>query len=202
MALSAKDLTPQQQWIAAGVLGGLLLLVFWWQFWMPNAATMDRLERQAADLRLEVAEMQAIAAGLPEMQEELAVLERRLGIVRKILPEEYETADLLRGVGTIAAQSNLDIRDLAFKDPVPYEFYAESPIELELVGSYHDLGRFFDRIGKFARIINVDEVDIEALDGTSDDTVTATITAMTFIFIDSDGAPPEPAAAPGRRGRS
>ena len=134
----------------------------------------------------EVSELQAIAAGLPEMKAELAALERRLEIVRKILPEEYETADLLRGVGTIAAQSNLDIRDLAFKDPVPYEFYAESPIELEVVGTYHDLARFFDRIGKFARIINIDDVDITALDDPGDETVTATITAMTFIFIESE----------------
>ena len=101
------------------------------------------------------------------------------------MPEEYETADLLRGVGTLAAQSNLEIRDLEFRDSVPYEFYAESPIELELTGTYHDLARFFDRIGKFARIINVNEVAISALD-TSDASVEATVTAMTFIFIEDE----------------
>ena len=81
------------------------------------------------------------------------------------------------------AAIDLDIRDLAFRDPVPYEFYAESPIELELVGSFHDLARFFDRIGKFSRIINIDEVDITASGGDVG-TVSATVTAMTFIFLD------------------
>ena len=78
--------------------------------------------------------MQAVAGSLPELRSELSSLDRRLTVLAHILPEEYETADLLRGVGTLAAQSNLNIRDLEFRDPVPYEFYAESPIELELTG--------------------------------------------------------------------
>jgi type IV pilus assembly protein PilO len=186
MAKSLSDLPPKQQWIVSVVLCVLAVGIYYVQFWRPSASQATQLSNQIQTLRAEVLEMQAVATNLPELRDEMLLLDSRLEILSHILPEEYETADLLRGVGTIAAQSNLDIRGLEFRDPVPYEFYAESPISLELVGSYHDLARFFDRIGKFSRIINIDEVDIQA-NSRGDNTVEATVTAMTFIFLD-DGS--------------
>ena len=186
MAKSLGDLPPRQQWAVSVVLCVVIVGIYYVQFWRPSAAQTARLNNQIATLRSEVDEMQAAAVNLPELREEMLLLDERLEILSHILPEEFETAELLRGVGTIAAQSNLHLRDLAFRDPVPYEFYASSPIELELSGSFHDLARFFDRIGKFSRIINIDEVDITA-SGADAGTVNVTVTAMTFNFLDDGG---------------
>lgn len=188
MARSMNDLPPKQQWLVAGLLALALVAIYYVQFWRSYEEQIDRHVQQVGEMRTEVRRMEAIAQQLPEVEEELAVLERRLEVLSNILPEEYESADLLRGLGNLAAQSNLAIRDLSFQDPVPFEFYAESPIELELTGSYHDLARFFDRIGKFARIINIDEVDIVAEENVDDidTTVRATVTAKTFIFLEDE----------------
>ncbi len=183
MALSLSELPPKQQWMVSVVLCSVLLGIYYVQFWRPNQAQATQIANQIQTLRAEVQEMQAVAVNLPELREEMDLLDHRLEVLSHILPEEFETANLLRGVGTIANQSNLDIRDLAFRDPVPYEFYAESPIELELVGSFHDLARFFDRVGKFSRIINIDKVDIKSSSADAG-TVEAKVTAMTFIFLD------------------
>lgn len=185
MAKSLGDLPPKQQWAGVAGICVLLMGIYYMQFWRPNAAQTSQLGNEIAALRAEVQATQAIAVNLPELRDQMAALDTRLEILSHILPEEFETAELLRGVQTIAAQSNLSIRDLAFRDPVPHEFYAESPIELELVGSFHDLARFFDRIGKFSRIINIDEVDITASSGDVG-TIEASVTAMTFIFLDEE----------------
>lgn len=186
MARSLNDLPPRQQWAVAGLLCVTLLVIYYMQFWRSYQDTIARSRTQIAEIRAEVQRMEAIARQLPDVQGEMDRLTRRVDILSNILPEDYETADLLRGLGQLAAQSDLDLRDLEFKDPVPFEFYAESPIELEVTGTYHDLGRFFDRVGKLARIINVDEVGITAVDDENDPrtTVRATITAKTFIFLD------------------
>lgn len=183
MAKSLSDLPPKHQWLVSGLLCVVLLSIYYVQFWRPNAKQTVQLGNQIDTLRAEVQEMQAVAVNLPELREEMSLLDSRLDVLSHILPEEFETAELLRGLGTIAAQSNLDLRDLAILDLVPYEFYAESPIELKLVGSFHDLARFFDRVGKFSRIINIDEVDIKA-NAADTGTVTAKVTAMTFIFLE------------------
>lgn len=187
MALSLNDLPAKQQWMVAGALCLALVGIYYMQFWRPNSADAERVRQETLQLRDEVLAVTAIADRLPELEAERAALEARLTVLAHILPEEFETADLLRGVGRLAAQSNLSLRDLEFKDPVPYEFYAESPIELELVGNYHDLARFFDRIGKFARIINIDEVDIKAVEDSATQTVEASVTAMTFLFVEDEG---------------
>ena len=64
-----------------------------------------------------------------------------------------------------------------------HDFYAEVPIELDLVGSFHDLALFFDRVSKFGRIVTVGQVAIQALDDGSPDTVQASCTASTFFFL-------------------
>ena len=191
MARSFNDLPGKQQWLVLGVLCLLLVGIYYMQFWRATGAQIQRMTTQILQLRAEIQEMQLVSSELPAAEAELSMLSQRLDILSNILPEEYETADLLRGVGALAAQSNLAINDLAFKDPVPYEFYAESPIELELTGSFHDLARFFDRIGKFARIINVNEVNIQAVDEAGSPTVRATVTAMTFIFLEDVEVPVE-----------
>ncbi len=140
MARSLSDLPPKQQWIVASLLSVAVVVIYLVQFYRPSTAEFRRMEREISDLRAEVREVQVVASDLPGLAADLDALQQQLSVMAHILPADYETAELLRGVGTLAAQSNLSIRDLEFKSPVPYDFYAESPIELELTGSYHDLG--------------------------------------------------------------
>ena len=65
----------------------------------------------------------------------------------------------------------------------PVEFYREFPINMDVVGDYHDLGVFFDRISKYSRIINVDNVQIGA-NSSGKGSIHSTFTATTFVYDD------------------
>ena len=52
-------------------------------------------------------------------------------------------------------QGNLEFTLFRPKPEEPQQFYAKVPIELTVVGSYHNTGTFFDKVGKLSRIINV-----------------------------------------------
>ncbi len=82
-------------------------------------------------------------------------LEARLDNLRAVLPEEKDVGDLLRRIQTLATQSNLQIKGFKPAPIVTRQMHAEWPINLELDGTYHNLGVFFDRVSKFSRIINV-----------------------------------------------
>ena len=56
---------------------------------------------------------------------------------------------------TVAAQSNLTIKGFKPAPTVTKQLHAEWPITLELEGTYHNLAIFFDRVGKFTRIVNI-----------------------------------------------
>jgi len=83
--------------------------------------------------------------------------------------------------------------------------YAEWPIALELDGTYHDLGLFFDKVSKVPRIINISGINIKgkdaararARDGDRTSTITAACLATTFVLQE---APPQQAAKAGAKG--
>jgi type IV pilus assembly protein PilO len=76
--------------------------------------------------------------------------------------------------------------------------HAEWPITLDLEGTYHNLAIFFDRVGRFTRIVNISGLDVKGREKPeANATITATCTATTFVLLDKPGAPARPAAAPG-----
>ena len=65
---------------------------------------------------------------------------------------------------TVAAQSNLTIKGFKPAPTVTKQLHAEWPITLELEGTYHNLAIFFDRVGKFTRIVNISGLDVKGKD--------------------------------------
>jgi len=91
----------------------------------------------------------------------------------------------------MAAASNLKISKFDPQPVVPRAFYADWPITMEVSGSYNSLGEFFERIGRATRIINVDNISVKGIEGSTDltRTLNATCTATTFVFRE-EGAQP------------
>ena len=79
-------------------------------------------------------------------------------------------------------QSSLELKDFTPEPLHPVEFYKEYPIHMSIVGAYHDLGLFLDRISKYSRIINISNVNISNNPGGGDKTIRSEFTATTFIY--------------------
>ena len=142
------------------------------------------LQDEIKKLETSVAQAQAVASQLPRFKEELARLEERLAELSTILPSEKETPVVLRAVLDMASASNLKIMRFVPKPTVPRNFYVDWPIEVSVQGSYNALGRFFEKVSQYGRIINVDNIGIKTFEtGTNAArTVSAVCTATTFVF--------------------
>ena len=135
---------------------------------------------------------QCIEARLPEFEREIASLQQKLGDIQQILPTGRETGDLLRWIKNLGDQSNLDLKSFSPGGLRPVEFYKEFPIEMNVIGTYHDLGLFLDRVSKYQRIINVDNLRMSKSDQREPGkTIQASFTATTFVYdeVTSEGAP-------------
>ena len=107
---------------------------------------------------------------------------------------ECFTADLYRlaewlescGVKTVAMQSNLVILGFKPSPVVTKQVHAEWPITLELEGNYHNLAAFFDRLGKFTRIVNISALEVKGKENKAQPAVTiaAKCVATTFVLLD------------------
>ena len=97
---------------------------------------------------------------------------------------------------TVASQSNMTIKGFKPAPTVIKQLHAEWPITLELEGNYHNLAIFFDRVGKFTRIVNISGLDVKGRDRSdANGTITATCVATTFVLLEKP-TPAKPGAKP------
>ena len=189
MEISLSKLPWQAQLGAFVVLALAGIGAFEYLIVMDKRADIDARAHQLVSLKGDIEKGQATARKLPEFKSQVGELEGRLSNLRAILPEEKDAEDLLRRLQTVAVQSNLEIKSFKPNATVTKQLHAEWPINLELQGTYHNLAIFFDRVGKFTRIINITGVDIKGRDKTTSNfTITATCTATTFVLLDKPSA--------------
>jgi len=170
--------------------------VFYYYYEMPVRADMVARQTQLESLRADVTKGLNTAKKLPEFKAQVADLEGRLANLKAILPEEKDAADLLNRMQTVAAQSSMTIKGFKPSPTVTKQLHAEWPITLELEGTYHNLAIFFDRVGKFTRIVNINGLDVKGKDkAVAGATINATCVATTFVLLDKP-APAKPGAKP------
>ncbi len=166
--------------VAVAAVGG-----FYWYYVQGAQATVTTQRQKLDAMKVEINKGKTTARQLPAFRQQVTELSARLDSLRAVLPEEKDVSDLLRRLQTLATQSNLTIRSFKPAPIVQKETHAEWPIELELDGTYHNLGLFFDRVSKFPRIINVNNVRIKAKDKPQPgSTVVAQCVATTYVLVE------------------
>jgi type IV pilus assembly protein PilO len=205
MELTLTKLPWYAQVGAFVVLAAVGCGMFYFYYEDPARTDMASRQSQLEALRGDITKGLTTAKKLPEFRQQVADLEGRLANLKAILPEEKDAADLLNRMQTVAALSNMTIKGFKPAPTVTKTLHAEWPITLELEGTYHNLAIFFDRVGKFTRIVNISTLDVKNRDkGDANNTITATCVATTFVLLDKPqpakgqrGAPPA-AAAPAK----
>lgn len=171
----------------------------------PRLQELRGLEAEFDRLGKELQENKAIADNLPRVREEVRRLDEKLALALEKLPNREEIPSLLRTVSDLGRDSGLEF--LLFKpaQPVPKDFYAEVPLELQVLGRYHDIATFFDKVGRLPRIVTIQDLDVGGAKSTPGGLkLTASCRAMTFKFLDvgekqatGAGKPQKPGAGQG-----
>jgi type IV pilus assembly protein PilO len=170
--------------------------LFYYYYEEPARTDMVSRQEQLRALKVDITTGLTTAKKLPEFRQQVADLEARLANLKAILPEEKDAADLLNRMQTVAQLSNMTIKEFKPSPTVTKQLHAEWPITLELEGTYHNLAIFFDRVGKFTRIVNISGLDVKNREKADHNaTITATCVATTFVLLEK----PTP-AKPGARG--
>src|SRR5258706_4417791 len=171
--------------------------LFYYYCERPGGAEMTARQTQLGALRADISKGLTTAKKLPEFRQEVTNLESRLANLKAILPEEKDAADLLNRMQAVAAQSNMTIKGFKPSPTVTKTLHAEWPIALELDGTYHNLAIFFDRVGKFTRIVNISGLDVKGHDrAAGNSTISATCVATTFVLLEKPAPPAANPAAP------
>ncbi len=195
------SLSKQPWYVQLGAFCALSLagvLTFYFLYASPAQAEAASKLQKLQGLRAEIDKGRATERKLPQFNKEVKTLEARLEGLKAVLPEEKDVGDLIGRMQMLAMQSNLKITKFVPGTVVAKPLYEELPNNVEIDGTYHNLGIFLDRLSKLSRIINVGDISIKGKDKPSPmSTITATCTATTYVLADSSkaasaGQPPKP----------
>lgn len=176
--------------------GSLLFAVFifalaFFFYFRPQNAKLKTLRAERVKVEGEVRNLKEKKRELDKIEADIVAMTAKLKTLEVNIPQRKETADILRQIQALAYDSRLDVLRFAPGTEVNKEFYAEWPIPIQVSGNYHNLGTFFDKLSKFARVFTVQNFTIKALTRQTDlNTVSANWTAKTYFFQEA----PAPAA--------
>lgn len=166
--VSLKDLDfnniggwPREYKIGFCVLVGLLIVgLAWWFFVRDQRAELAQLEGTEAELRAEFETKQGRAANLEPLKQQLAQMEQQLQQMLRQLPSRTEMPDLIVDISQTALATGISNELFQPGPETPKEFYAEKPIQLRMVGSYHQFGAFVSGVASLPRVVIMTMHDI------------------------------------------
>ncbi len=136
------------------LVGGYFLMI------KEKRERLERVEQTEVQLRTEFREKQQKAANLERYEAQLEEMEELLATMLQQLPSRTEMPDLLVDISRTAQGSGIRNELFEPRAEVLRDFYAEQPISVRLVGTYHEFGAFVSSVASLSRVVILTMRDI------------------------------------------
>src|SRR5437870_9684786 len=124
---------------------------------------LEKLRAEETKLKEEYLGKKKQAINLDLHRQQLREIDTQFGALLRQLPNRSQMDALLVDINQAGLGRGLQFE--LFK-PAPSEtvreFYAELPIQVKVVGNYHDMGAFASDVGQLSRIVTLNDVKIDA----------------------------------------
>ncbi len=184
------------------ILVALILFLGWYLVISDQQDALAAEKAKETTLRNDFEHKQARAVNLEPLKQQLADMEAMLQQMLRQLPGRTEMADLIVDISQTALASGIQNELFQPQAEIKKEFYAEKPIALRMVGTYHQFGAFVSGVASLPRVIIMTMHDIslkprdEKRPGGS---LVLEGTIKTYRYLEEDETAPEAPAAGGAR---
>lgn len=150
-------------------------------------------ESKEVSLKGEFSQKQAKSANLEALEQQLAEMQDMLRQLLRQLPSRTEMPELLVDISQTALAAGLE-SDLFQPGPeTPKDFYAEKPITLRMVGTYHQFGTFISGVASLPRVVILTLHDVslkpkDAAKGSTSGQLVLQGTVKTYRYLEDDEA--------------
>jgi type IV pilus assembly protein PilO len=180
---------PPGQWpLAPRVLCGLgviaaVVVAGYFFYWSGQFEEQDTLAAQELALKEEYRTKMASAINLPALKLQKIQVDQYVERLQKQLPGKAEMAALLSDINQAGIGRGLTFDLFKPGNVVVRDYYAEQPIEIRVVGSYHDIGAFASDMANLPRIVTLNNM---TLNTSKDGALVLDAVAKTFRYLDMD----------------
>lgn len=142
------------------VLLTILVGAGYWFFWKPALEQLEVSRNKETQLRKVFLDKKKQAINLDAYRKQLEEVDRTFGEMLKQLPDKSQMAALLTDINQVGLARGLEFELFKPGKEVVGDFYAELPIQIKVLGNYHDLGGFAEDISRLPRIVTLNDVVI------------------------------------------
>ena len=204
------EVLPEKPWYFQAAVFGLMAAAVYFGFWYMvtsgTRAETAEVEEKVAKLKQDNMRAQVASQRLNDFKANYAQAKADYEDLKALLPEQRELTMVLQNVQD-RARGRLTVRRFTPKDEVQQDFYTGKPIELEVSGTYNNVGQFFQQLASYQRIVSVSDFKITRLKETrqQDKLDGKTVDAqflLTAYYASPEKlqVPAQPAAAPAASG--
>src|SRR5688572_18328936 len=180
-----------------GMLAIVILGLTYYFFVSDQRLQLENLKRTEADLRVQFETKQARAVNLEPLKQQLADMEAMLQQMLRQLPSKTEMPDLIVDISQTALASGISNELFKPEPEIKKEFYAEKPISLRMVGTYHQFGAFVSGVASLPRVVIMTMHDISLKPRANSSALVLEGTVKTYRYLDDDETAAAAATPPG-----
>lgn len=165
-------------------LFAVICLVAWLLYWRGLVEQVDAGERREVQLRTEFTAKMTKAVNLPALRELKSQVAQNVSVLEKQLPSKAEMDALLSDINQAGVGRGLQFELFKPGRVNVKDYYAELPIDIRLVGGYHELGHFASDIANLPRIVTLNNVELKRNEKTGEIEMLAV--AKTYRYLDPE----------------
>lgn len=160
----------------------IIALGFWFDT-KKQLRVLEQYEQEEQTLKQTFEYKQQQAANLDAYQEQMKTMKASFGALLRQLPEKTEVPGLLEDISHQGLATGLEFRTIRLLPEKEIDFYVELPIEIAVIGTYHQFAEFVSNIASLPRIVTLHDFVVKRL--SPDDTeerLMMNITAKTYRY--------------------
>ncbi|MCY1390082.1 Pilus assembly protein, PilO [compost metagenome] len=146
--------------------------------------TLDRQRSEEETLKQQFSTKAFQAANLEAYKDQMKEMEESFGALLRQLPSDTEVPGLLEDITRTGLGSGLEFEEIKLLPEVTQQFYIELPIQISVVGGYHDLATFVSGVSSLPRIVTLHDFEIKPASADSTSKLRMSILARTYRYND------------------
>jgi len=171
--------------VVAGFVLFLVVIGLGYNFHLKDLqAQLDVQRSQEVSLKEQFSTKAYQAANLDAYKEQMQEMEVSFGALLKQLPSDTEVPGLLEDITRTGLGSGLEFEEIKLLPEVAQQFYIELPIQIKVVGTYHDLATFVSGVASLPRIVTLHDFDLVPAEVDGVTTLRMSILAKTYRYND------------------
>ncbi|HET6553701.1 MAG TPA: type 4a pilus biogenesis protein PilO [Dyella sp.] len=135
------------------LLFAVVMLAGWYFFVSDQQDSLQQAASKEEQLKQEFSQKQAKSVNLEALQQQLDEMQDMLRQLLRQLPSKTEMPELLVDISQTALSAGLETELFQPGPEAPKDFYAEKPIQLRMVGTYHQFGTFISGVASLPRVV-------------------------------------------------